>query len=201
MSSLSVSDTYRTFSKEGRGFLKEKGSKFIAVGIEVHNEEDIKAALEKIRIEFHDARHHCYAWRLGPEGKAFRANDDGEPSNSAGKPILGQLIKYDLSNCLIVVVRYFGGVKLGVGGLISAYKGAAEDCINEGEIIERQITEDLRILFSYELMNDVMQLVNKLDLNVVARKFENSCELIVRTRLSEKIRICEAVDKVYGAEW
>ena len=199
--SLSVKDTYKTFSQRSEGLIKEKGSKFIAVGFPVFSEDEIKETLELIRKEYHDARHHCYAWRLGADGQPSRANDDGEHSNSAGKPILGQLVKYDLSNAIIIVVRYFGGVKLGVGGLISAYKLASEDCINNASIIAKEITEDLIIQFNYSNMNDAMMLVKKLDLNVVARNFEVLCEMTIRAKLNDIARIKEEIDRVFGLEW
>ena len=198
---MSVKDTYKTFSSRGEGLIKERGSKFIALGFPVYNENDIKNTLDKIRKEYHDARHHCYAWRLGANGEPFRANDDGEPSNSAGKPILGQLIKYELSNAIIIVVRYFGGVKLGVGGLISAYKLASEDCINNAKIIEKEITEEIIIQFNYSNINDAMMLVKKLDLNVIGRNFEVLCEMTIRAKLNDIARIKEEIDRVFGLEW
>ena len=199
---MSVKDTYKTFSSRGEGLIKEQGSKFIALGFPVYSENDIKEALDKIRKEYHDARHHCYAWRLGANGEPFRANDDdGEPSNSAGKPILGQLIKYELSNAIIIVVRYFGGVKLGVGGLISAYKLASEDCIYNAKIIEKEITEEIIIQFNYSNINDAMMLVKKLDLNVIGRNFEVLCEMTIRAKLNDIARIKEEIDRVFGLEW
>ena len=134
-----IIDTYRTLKSPSEGIYKEKGSKFLAFAFPVNNEGDIKEKLEEIRKAYHDARHHCYAWVLGADKSRFRANDDGEPSNSAGKPILGKLQSHDLSQILIIVVRYFGGVKLGVGGLINAYRSAADDAIQNGTIVKRRM--------------------------------------------------------------
>lgn len=198
---MSVKDTYKTFSSRSEGLIKEKGSKFIAHGFPVYNEKDIKEALDKTKKEFYDARHHCYAWRLGANGEPFRANDDGEPSYSAGKPILSQLLKFELSNALIIVVRYFGGVKLGVGGLISAYRSASEDCINNAMIIEKEITNDIAIQFNYSNMNDAMMLVKKLDLNVVDRNFQVLCEMTIRAKLNDTEQIKKEIDGVFGLEW
>jgi len=198
---LSVKDTYKTVKGQSEALYKEKGSKFFAHCFHVNNEEEIKNALNFLREKYHDARHHCYAWRLGPKGEPFRANDDGEPSNSAGKPILGQLIKYELTNCLIVVVRYFGGTKLGVGGLISAYKTSAEGAILNGEIIENFITEDISITFSYKMMNEVMNLVKRKKLNVIKRDFQTLCEIVIRVRLSNSNEIKGILENTFGIEW
>ena len=198
---MSVKDTYKTLSGKSEGLYKEKGSKFIARAFHIQNLDEIKLALQSLREEFHDARHHCYAWRLGPKGEPFRSNDDGEPSNSAGKPILGQLVKYELTNSLIVIIRYFGGTKLGVGGLISAYKKGAEEAILAGKIIEKQITEDISITYNYTKMNDVMNLVKRKNLNVVKRDFQTLCEIVVRIRLSESDELKAILENSFGLEW
>jgi uncharacterized YigZ family protein len=134
-----MTDSYKTIKKESQGYFKDKGSKFLAFAFPVKSEEEIKEILTRLRKEHHSARHHCYAWRLGSEEITFRANDDGEPSSTAGKPILGQLLSFEVTNILIIVVRYFGGTLLGVSGLINAYKNAAADSLNNAEIIEKII--------------------------------------------------------------
>ena len=134
-----MEDTYKTIEKPSEGLFKDKGSKFISFAFPVDNEEEIKEIVQSIKKEHHSARHHCYAWRLGADQLLFRANDDGEPSSTAGKPILGQIQSFDLTNILIVVVRYFGGTLLGVSGLINAYRNAALDAINQAEIVEKLV--------------------------------------------------------------
>lgn len=179
---------YRTVQKASTGLYKEKGSKFLAFCYPVENEEDISKCLSALRKEYYDARHHCYAWILGAEKQKYRANDDGEPNHSAGDPILGQLRSKDLTNALIVVVRYFGGVKLGVGGLKGAYKSAAEDAINNSNIVEYEIKAALRIHFPYESTSEIMRLVKEFDLKILDQSFNDSCYLlleIVESRLNE----------------
>jgi len=172
-----IVDTYKTLKAPSEGLYKEKGSKFIAFAIPVRNEEEIKVELEGLRKKYHDARHHCYAWALGVERDSYRANDDGEPSSSAGKPILGRLESHDLTFLLIVVVRYFGGVKLGVGGLINAYRSAAEDAIRNGVIIRRKQKMIFNVHFEYAQMNDIMQVVKNNPLTQLDQQFELHCKL------------------------
>ncbi|MEM7161834.1 MAG: YigZ family protein [Bacteroidota bacterium] len=198
---MSAQDTYKSLAQPSEGLFKEKGSKFFAHAFPVNTEEDIKKALTRLKEKYHDARHHCYAYRLGNKGEKFRANDDGEPSNSAGKPILGQLIKYELCNCFIAVVRYFGGTKLGVGGLISAYKTAAEEAILNGKIIEHLVTAQLAIRFSYKQMNEVMHIVKREKLEVIHRDFQTLCEIHIRVRLSEQENISAILENTFGLEW
>ncbi|OFX54518.1 MAG: YigZ family protein, partial [Bacteroidetes bacterium GWA2_30_7] len=152
-----MKDTYLTIESQSEGLFKDKGSKFIAFAIPVCNEDEIKQHLESIRKKYYDARHHCYAYRLGLEGNIYRTNDDGEPSNTAGKPIYGQILSNELTNVLIIVVRYFGGILLGTGGLINAYKSASANAIANAKIIKK--TEDtlLKIIFDYTITNDVMK--------------------------------------------
>jgi len=172
-----IIDSYKTLAAPSEGLYKEKGSKFIALAFPVSSEEEIKEALENTRKKYHDARHHCYAWALGIGRENYRENDDGEPNNSAGKPILGRLESNDLTQLLIIVVRYFGGTKLGVGGLINAYRSAAEDAILNGKIVERKMKMYFRILFHYDQMNDVMQVVKNADLEQMEHDFSLSCKL------------------------
>ncbi len=178
-----IKDTYNTISRISEGFYKEKGSKFIAFAYPVNNEEEIKAHIEQLKKEYYDARHHVYAWRLGYDDKCFRANDDGEPANSSGMPVLGQIRSFELTNILIVVVRYFGGTKLGVPGLINAYKTSAKEAIENNTIVEKQITETFRILFTYEDMNNVMRKLKELNLSPTSTQFEIDCQLQLDIRL------------------
>ena len=198
---MSVKDTYKSVAKESNGIYKEKGSKFIAYLYPVQDENDIKKVLDILKEKYHDARHHCYAWRLGPKGEPYRANDDGEPSNSAGKPILGQLLSYEISDCIIVVVRYFGGTKLGVGGLISAYKIAAEEAIRANSIIEKIISKNIRVQFNYKNMNEMMNLVKQLKLEVLDRDFQSICNMTLRVRLSDYKKLTAKLERTFGIEW
>lgn len=151
--------TYRSIRHSSEGLYKEKGSKFIAIAFPVKSEEEIKTNLQELRKKYYDARHHCYAFRLGASGEYYRANDDQEPSGSAGKPILGQLLSFEVTDILLVVVRYFGGTKLGVGGLIQAYKSAAQDCLEQAEISEYQIEAAIDLQFPYASYNEVMKII------------------------------------------
>lgn len=192
-------DTYLTIAAPAEGLYKEKGSKFIALAYPVSDEEEIKGLLEEIKKKYYDARHHCYAYRLGREGLVFRANDAGEPNHSAGDPILGQLRSYNLTDVLIVVVRYFGGTKLGVGGLINAYKTAAADAIENSDIITKIASTDIHLHFDYLAMNDVMRLVKDYDLQIKKQEFENTCYMVLEVRLSlqEEVRAkLSALEKV-----
>lgn len=171
--------SYRTIAKPSEGYFKDRGSRFIALTFPVQNETDVKEILERLRKEYHDARHHCYAWRIGIEPVFERANDDGEPSNSAGRPILNQIEKYDLTNIVIVVIRYFGGTLLGVGGLISAYRSAAENAIKAGRIIRRNVRHNYRLNFDYAQMNDVMTIIKEHQLETYDQEFELSCSMII----------------------
>jgi uncharacterized YigZ family protein len=172
-----IIDSYKTLAAPSEGLYKEKGSKFIALAFPVASEEEIKEALENTRKKYHDARHHCYAWALGVQRENYRENDDGEPNNSAGKPILGRLESNDLTQLLIIVVRYFGGTKLGVGGLINAYRSAAEEAIQNGKIVERKMKMYFEISFSYDQMNEVMQAVKNADLEQIEHDFALTCKL------------------------
>lgn len=177
-----MEDLYKTIKTVAEGLYKEKGSKFIALAYPVYTEEEIKSILVDIRTKYYDARHHCYAYRLGADKKRFRANDDGEPSSTAGKPILGQILSADLTNILIVVVRYFGGIKLGVSGLIQAYKEAAADVIAHADIIEKTENCLLRIRFDYRVINEVMKVIKEEEPEVVAREFELECRMTLSIR-------------------
>jgi uncharacterized YigZ family protein len=195
-----IIDTYRTLKSPSEGIYKEKGSKFLAFAFPVNTEEDIKEKLAEIRKAYYDARHHCYAWVLGADKSRYRANDDGEPSNSAGKPILGKLQSHDLSQVLIIVVRYFGGVKLGVGGLINAYRSAADDAILNGVIVQRKMKTFFEIHFRYDAMNDVMTIIKSKKIEQLSHLFELDCKIKLAVPQSEFKSISEAFLKIEGVE-
>ena len=180
-----ISDTYKSIAAPAKGVYKELGSKFLAFAHPVETEEEIKTILADVRKEYFDARHHCYAWRLGLNGEPFRMNDDGEPSSTAGRPILGQLLSQELSDILVVVVRYFGGVKLGVPGLIRAYKTATQDALANATVIEKVAGEHFTIRFDYLRMNDVMKVLKDMGISPLKQEFDLSCSMEVRVRLTQ----------------
>lgn len=190
-----IEDTYNMPTNTSEGLYKEKGSKFIAYAFPVFSEEDVKKRLEEIRKKEYAARHHCYAYTLHPDKSAWRANDDGEPANTAGKPILGQIQSKDLTNILIVVVRYFGGVKLGVGGLITAYRAAAADALEDMTIEKRFVKEIYEVGFQYPQMNEVMRLVKDKSLEVVNQDFQIDCKLTFAIRKSQADTVVAAFKK------
>lgn len=189
-----MQDFYKTIAKEGEGFYSEKRSKFLAFSHHVETEQQVKEIVAQYRKKFYDARHVCYAYILGVEGVgdgvAYRMNDDGEPSSTAGKPIYGQLVKAELTDTLIIVVRYYGGVNLGTSGLIVAYREAALDCINNSEIEERTIEEKIEYSFAYPVMNDVMKIVKDMQPRVVSQTFDNTCSitLAIKQSLAPQLR-------------
>jgi uncharacterized YigZ family protein len=178
-------DEYKTISGTGEGYYTEKRSKFLAFAHHVETTDEIKELLAGYRKKYYDARHVCYAYMLGAERKEFRANDDGEPSSTAGKPILGQINSNELTNILIVVVRYYGGVNLGTSGLIVAYREAAADAIAHSTIETRQVEEIIRYSFAYPQMNDVMRIVKDMNPRILSQTFENTCEIVLSIRKSE----------------
>lgn len=193
-----IKDTYRTITKASEEvFFKDKNSKFFGYAFPVKDEEEIKAHLEDLRKKHHAARHWCYAWQLGKSEHRYRANDDGEPSNSAGMPIYGQIQSFDVTNVLIVVVRYFGGVKLGVGGLINAYKTTAQMALEASKIVTRTIDLKFEIAFDYPEMNKVMRVIKENNLNVIDQILELDCKIIISVRKKEAERIYEKFDATY----
>jgi uncharacterized YigZ family protein len=182
-------DTYLTISESSEGLFKDRGSKFIAYAYPVTTETEIKERLAFLRKEHSSARHHCYAYRLGPDKSAYRANDDGEPAGTAGKPILGQLLSKDLTNTLIVVVRYFGGTLLGVSGLINAYRNAAADAIANAGIIEKQVQDVYEVKFTYPAMNHVMKIIKDEDLQILSQDLSLDCTLSFAVRKSNADRV------------
>jgi len=191
-----MDDTFKTIEKPSEGLFKDKGSRFISYAFPVNSEEEIREIVQSLKKEHHSARHHCYAWRLGAEKLLFRVNDDGEPSSTAGKPILGQIQSFDLTNILIVVVRYFGGNLLGVPGLINAYRNAAQDAINQAKIVEKLVEKWLLIDFDYSAMNDVMKIFKDEKLPQIDPQFDLSCKVKTHIRLSESDRIIQGLLKI-----
>lgn len=186
-------DTYRTIKGTAEGLYKEKGSKFLAFAFPVRTVEEVKSHLDKLRKDYFDARHHCYAYILGATKEAWRANDDGEPSGTGGRPIYGQLLSADLTDTLVVVVRYFGGILLGASGLANAYKVAARDAIEHAEIIEKTIDIRYRLHFEYALMNDVMRIIKEFGLTPQNQDFNLDCRLDVEVRQSQSVRFYDAI--------
>lgn len=178
--------SYQTIQSPSQGNFKEKGSKFLSFAYPVRSEEEVKSKVEALKKEYFDARHHCFAWILGADKKRFRAFDDGEPNHSAGDPILGQIKSKNLTNVLVVVVRYFGGVKLGVGGLISAYKSAAGEALNNATTIEEEIVKIYRLMYSYQTTAEVMRLVKEFDLKIKDQDFYAECAMNVVVRLKDE---------------
>jgi uncharacterized YigZ family protein len=179
-------DTYKTIRSVSKGIYREKGSRFLSFAIPVSSQNEIKPILETYRKEYHDARHHCYSYMIGYDKNIWRSNDDGEPSGTAGKPIMGQINSNDLTNILIIVVRYFGGTLLGVSGLITAYKSSAAEAIANAEIIECTVIAYYRLIFPYTSMNDVMKIIKDENLLQSEQHFELDCSIITGVRLSKK---------------
>ena len=186
-----MEDSFRTISKEGEGYYTEKRSKFLAFAHHVECIDDVKELLAHYKKKYFDARHVCYAYMLGAERTDFRANDDGEPSNTAGKPILGQINSNELTEVLIVVVRYYGGVNLGTGGLIVAYREAAADAIRNSEIIDKVVEEQVDFEFPYVMMNQVMKVVKDMQPRVLSQNYDNTCliSLSIRKSLAEQLKV------------
>jgi uncharacterized YigZ family protein len=186
--------SYKTTEKPSQGLYKEKGSKFISFSFPVETEQEIKLRIDALKKEYHDARHHCFAWTLGPEGKAFRAFDDGEPNHSAGDPILGQIRSRGITNVLVVVVRYFGGTKLGVGGLILAYRLAANNALANANIIEKEIKTTFKIGFDYASTPEVMRLIKKFELRILHQNLSGECEIHFEVVERHKQHLLEKMD-------
>ncbi len=194
-------DIYKTIEKASPEILfKEKNSKFYGYAFPVSSEEAIKEHIEHLKKEHFSARHWCYAYQIGTEKIQYRANDDGEPNNSAGMPIYGQIQSFEVTNVLVVVVRYFGGVKLGVGGLISAYKTAAQMALEESAIIEKTIDKHFAIAFSYANMNKVMRIIKEKNLVIVAQKMEIDCEIIIATRKKNVQNLLDTFENLYEVQ-
>jgi uncharacterized YigZ family protein len=196
-----LKDTYKTISKPSEEVLfKEKNSKFFGYAFPITNEEEVKIHLEQLKKQHFSARHWCYAYQIGTEKISFRANDDGEPNNSAGMPIYGQIQSFEVTNILIVVVRYFGGVKLGVGGLISAYKTAAQMSLEKAEIIEKTMDVFFQLTFDYKNINKVMRIIKEKNVEIVAQKMEMNCELIISTRKKNAESVFDIFSNLFEIE-
>lgn len=189
-------DIYKTIDVAGEGIYSEKRSKFLAFAIPVQSTDDVKREVEAYQKKYYDARHVCYAYRLGERRELFRANDNGEPSGTAGKPILGQIDSRELTNVLVIVVRYFGGIKLGTSGLIVAYKAAAAEALDATEHIEKTINEEITLKFSYPLLNDVLRIVKEENPRIVEQVFDNECVVTLSIRLSRMPRLRERYEKL-----
>lgn len=189
-----ITDSYHTIEEESKGYFKEKGSKFYSYAFPLNNEEEVKKVIIRLKKEHHSARHHCYAWRLGTENVRYRANDDGEPSSTAGKPILGQLQNFDVTNVLIVVVRYFGGTLLGVGGLINAYRNAASEVLKNATITKKLIENKYKIEFTYNELNNVMHTLKQENYNILKTDFSENCSLIFSVRKTK----AESVKRIFN---
>jgi len=191
-----IRDSYKSIPGPGRGLFKDNGSRFISFAYPIESEEEAKEIVSGLKKEYHDARHHCYAYRLGHLGDSFRANDDGEPSSSAGRPILGQIDSRGLSDTLVVVVRYFGGIKLGIPGLIRAYKTSSAEALDNAGVVEKIAGDWFRLGFGYDRLPQVMKLLKDMDLRQRAQDFGNSCSLETWVRLSSEKDFLEKLDKL-----
>lgn len=189
-------DVYHTITDVSEGFVKEKGSKFLSFAHPVRDLEAIKDILEHTRKQYHDARHVCYAYRLGPLGEDFRSSDDGEPSGTAGRPILGQLRSVDVTDVLVVVVRYFGGTLLGTGGLIQAYKDAAREALDSAVILEKTVDEEFSVYFDFEHLNAVMRLIKLWEARIVSEEYNTACSMRLSIRKAHLDGIKEAIQKI-----
>ncbi|MDO5523452.1 MAG: YigZ family protein [Bacteroidia bacterium] len=195
-----MQDTYKTIESTAQGYITEKKSKFLSFIFPVKTAEEAKEIVEEHRKKYYDARHVCWAYMLGWERAEFRSNDDGEPSGTAGRPILGQINSYELTDVLILVVRYFGGTLLGTGGLIKAYKEAAEDAIKNAEIVEKTVDETLVIHFEYLLLNDVMRVLKQFENAAWEQDFKESCTMKLQIRKSEFQQLSNNLSQIYGVK-
>lgn len=195
------SDTYKTIIASSQGIYKEKGSRFVSIAIPVSELEEIKPIIDKIKKEHHEAKHHCFAYMIGSERINWRVNDDGEPSGTAGRPILGQINSFDLTNIIIVVSRYFGGTLLGVSGLINAYRSAAASAINNAELTEKTLQEYYEIIYPYISMNDVMKILKEENIAQSEQSFDLECRIRINFRASLKEKIINRLSRIKGIEY
>jgi uncharacterized YigZ family protein len=193
-----MSDTYKTIIAPTEGIYKEKGSKFLSFAIPVSSADEVKEIVKNYRKEYYDSRHVCYAYMLGADRKEFRANDDGEPSGTAGRPILGQINSRELTNILVIVVRYFGGILLGTGGLVVAYKEATTDALDQAEVCEKTVDETIAILFDYVLMNEVMRVIKDTNAQILGQSFEDQCAMQLSIRKQDAALLSSKLAKIYG---
>ena len=193
---MEYNDTYKTIGLPNKGLYKEKGSRFLAYAFPVTDEQQIKEIVTNIKKEHHSARHYCFAWRLGSDQQSFRINDDGEPSGTAGRPIFGQIQHHGLTDILVIVVRYFGGILLGTSGLINAYKQAAADVLNNSSIIEKVVEINIEVNFDYVAMNDFMTIIKEFQVGMKESHFDNSCKVNLSVRKQLKNQIMERLGKI-----
>ena len=197
---MNQDDTYNMLATAGEGLYKEKGSKFIAQAFTVMSEDEAKNAIADIRKKYYDARHHCFAYMIGADKKTFRSSDDGEPSGTAGKPILNQILSKDVTNVCVVVTRYFGGTKLGTSGLINAYKTASREALDNAQVVEKTINEIYSLEFAYPLMNEVMRILKEENLEQQNQRFEMECHLEFSTRKNNAPKIVEKFHNLFGVK-
>ena len=195
-----MSDTYKTIIAPTEGIYKEKGSKFLSFAIPVSSADEVKEIVKNYRKEYYDSRHVCYAYMLGADRKEFRANDDGEPSGTAGRPILGQINSRELTDILVIVVRYFGGILLGTGGLVVAYKEATTDALDQAEVIEKTVDESISIIFDYVLMNEVMRIIKDTNAQISSQNFEDQCAMQLSIRKQDAGLLSAKLAKIYGLQ-
>lgn len=195
---LNMQESFRTINAPSEGLFKVKGSKFLSFAFPVKSVDEIKSILDEFRKTYYDARHVCYAWVLGADRLEFRANDDGEPSGTAGRPIIGQLHSRDLTDVLVIVVRYFGGVLLGTGGLIVAYREAAAEALNQALIVEKDVVSEIRLTFDYLQLNGVMKAVKDTDAHIISQNFENQCELHLSVTLKQESSLVSKLLNIEG---
>jgi uncharacterized YigZ family protein len=195
------SDTYKTIISSSQGIYKEKGSRFVSFAVPVSDQQEIKAIIDKIRKEHYEAKHHCYAYMIGHERIIWRVNDDGEPSGTAGRPILGQINSYGLTNIIIVVSRYFGGTLLGVSGLINAYRTAAASSIQNAELTEMTVHEYYEITYPYISMNDVMRILKEENLGQSQQSFDLECRILLNFRVSVKEKVLNQLSRIDGLKY
>src|SRR5664279_5018963 len=195
------SDTYKTIIGSSSGIYKEKGSRFVSVAIPVTDQDQIKLIIDKIKKEHHDAKHHCYAYMLGHERLIWRVNDDGEPSGTAGRPILGQINSHELTNLIIVVSRYFGGTLLGVSGLINAYRTAAASALEKASLTEKTVNDSYEITFPFSSLKDVMKVLKEENLGQSGQLFDLECRLILNFRLSVKEKVLNRLSRIDGLNY
>lgn len=195
------SDTYKTIASTSQGLYKEKGSRFVSVAIPVSCQNEVKSIIDKIKKEHHEARHHCYAYMIGHERNNWRVNDDGEPSGTAGKPILGQINSFGLTNILIVVSRYFGGTLLGVSGLITAYRSAAASALQDAEKVEKIMQEYYEITYPYISMNDIMRILKEDNIGQSQQSFDLECSILINFRVSAKEKVLTRLSRIEGLRY
>ncbi|MGC1390663.1 MAG: YigZ family protein [Bacteroidales bacterium] len=195
------SDIYKTITSSSQGIYKEKGSRFVSIAVPVSSQEEIKPVINKIRKEHHEARHHCYAYMIGHERLSWRVNDDGEPSGTAGRPILGQINSFGLTNIIIIVSRYFGGTLLGVSGLINAYRSAAMSAILNAELKEKTVHEYYEIIFPYISMNDVMRILKEENIGQTEQSFNIECRILLDFRVSVKEKVLNRFSRIDGLKY